>query len=365
MLSPPTLTPTPTPTTPVPAKIDSTFLKMTTETVNEVVEHVVEDVEKLTPREVKFDVDVIHQPMAPLIKETSASNIPPALALSIDAFGMAHSGPIRTTKTTEVMALFPAHALGLFLACARRYLLHRRLERELRLLLVGTDIPYEVEEVTIVDPMDTWLFKAKDGPSSKCIPVVLMQLCQRIQRCFCSYANEIRYTLDTLRFISASFSRLKKTTVMDSTYLIFRREDADIVHRLTDDVIRRFRHAKVGEDTYRFYGATIPPNDRDRGLLHVVPVRTIKSITPGRRRTMREIGLHNFIGGTAISPTQSRRLGIIKNRGMKPSASELSRASWLMRSSVNNFPNFAERVATNLISVGGDMLLLAGLLTRT
>ena len=261
------------------------------------------------------------------------------------------------------MPSFPEHALGLFLATIRRYLLHRRLDRELRSLLIGTDIPHEVEEVIVVDPMDTWLFKAKDGPSSKCVPVVLMQLCQRIQTCFRSYANEIRYTLDTLRFISASFSRLKKTSVMDSTYLIFRREDADIVQRLTNDVIRRFRHAKVEEETYIFYGAAIPINTRDRGLLHVVPVSTIKSIHPGQRRTMREIGLHNFIGST-LSSTQSRRLGLIKNRGMKPSASELSRASWLMRTSTNNFPNFAERVATNLISVGGDMLLLAGLLTR-
>ena len=297
---------------------------------------------------VMFVEDVSPQPKDPLLKETSASTI-----------------SIRANKNTAVMPQFPEHALGLFLASARRYLLHRRLERELRSLLVGTDIPHEVEEVTIVDPMDTWLFKAKDGPSSKCVPVVLMQLCQRIQGCFRSYANEIRYTLDTLRFISASFSRLKKTSVMDSTYLIFRREDADIVHRLTHDVIRRFRDAKVGEETYTFYGATIPTNDRDRGLLHVVPVSTIKSILPGRRRTMREIGLHNFIGGTAISPIQSRRLGLIKNRGMKPSASELARASWLMRTSTNNYPNFAERVATNLISVGGDMLLLAGLLTRT
>ena len=341
----------------------------TIETLQEDVEEEGEEAEIdemiTTNKDIKFSDNILPPPPKdPLLKESSSSSID-SPAVSIDAVGRVHSGPIRTNTITTVMPSFPEHALGLFLACARRYLLHRRLERELRSLLIGTDIPHEIEEVTVVDPMDTWLFKAKDGPSSKCVPVVLMQLCQRIQTCFRSYANEIRNTLDTLRFISASFSRLKKTNMMDTTYLIFRREDADIVHRLTHDVIRRFRHAKVDKETYTFYGATIPINEHDRGLLHIVPVKTIKSIIPGRRRTMREIGLHNFIGDTStISPVQSRRLGMIKNRGMKPSASELSRASWLMRTSTNNFPNFAERVATNLISVGGDMLLLAGLLTR-
>ena len=246
---------------------------------------------------------------------------------------MGHTRPLPESSQQGVAA-FP---IAKFLACVRRHLLRRRLDKELRLLLADAGVPYDDDDdFTNLDhdtadgpdgpaappnPLDEWLFKSRHGPSGRYDLAVLHMVARRIQRCFRAYVTDVRNTLSTMRHIVQTLARDRRPGSTDTTYLVFRREDADLVHALAADVLKRFSRSTPA--TYTFYALELEDQmslnltsgdvggPANRLQLHNRPVKTLKSMP--FRRSIVELGVSRYM--VKASKVDRRRLGLLRNRG--------------------------------------------------